>query len=211
MTVRTAQETSGLVRGYVKICEGIAGLIAKVDGEDVAGARTEAFYRSARDRVEGTLTVSLVGFVTQGQFRRGVRELPLVGNECFLLADSEFDRIHSFVDSSDQPLAIGQLAMEKGPLVRVGVNALFASHIGIFGNAGSGKSYTVAKLYHEFLATCRQSETFQQRAKVLLIDFYDEYINRTDATPGDSAPRFRHARTTDRCRDRVLTHPPGRR
>jgi hypothetical protein len=75
--------------------------------------------------------------------------------------------------------------MEKGQRVRVGVNALFASHIGIFGNTGSGKSYTLAKLYHELFNAYRDSETFQKRASVLLIDFNGEYVNRKAAKRGE--------------------------
>lgn len=85
------------VGGYLKIAKGFAGLIAKVDGEEVAEARGDDAYRSSRDRVERVLTVSLVGFMSGGQFRRGVREMPLVGNECFLLDDAEFGKIHRTV------------------------------------------------------------------------------------------------------------------
>lgn len=173
------------VGGYLKVCKGFSELIAKVDGEEVAEARGDQGYRSARDRVERILTVSLVGFMKDQQFRRGVRELPLVGNECFLLAEDEFDRIHSFVGQDDLALTIGQLAMEKGQAVRVGVNGLFASHIGIFGNTGSGKSYTLAKLYHELFTAYRDNNSFKQRARVLLIDFNGEYVNRKNANPGE--------------------------
>lgn len=172
------------VGGYLKITKGFAELVAKVDGEEVAEARGDDGYRSSRDRVERILTVSLIGFISSGQFRRGVRELPLVGNECFLLDEGEFDRIHSFVDPKDRSLTIGQLAMENGQDVRVGVNALFASHIGIFGNTGSGKSYTLAKLYHELFAAFGDSGAFRNRARILLIDFNGEYVNRSGAEEG---------------------------
>lgn len=173
------------VGGYLKISKGFSEIIAKVDGETVAEARTDADYRSQQDRVERVLTVSLVGFFTTESFQRGVRELPLVDNECFLLTDEEFNRIHSFVSAGDAPLTIGKLAMEKGQPVRIGVNALFASHVGIFGNTGSGKSYTLAKLYHELLATYRDSAAFKRRARLVLIDFNGEYVNDTDAAPSD--------------------------
>ena len=172
------------VGGYLKITKGFAELVAKVDGEEVVEARGDDGYRSSRDRVERILTVSLIGFMSSGQFRRGVRELPLVGNECFLLDEFEFDRIHSFVDPTDRALTIGQLAMETGQDVRVGVNALFASHIGIFGNTGSGKSYTLTKLYHELFEAYRDSDTFKKRARVLLIDFNGEYVNLAGAEEG---------------------------
>jgi DNA helicase HerA-like ATPase len=165
------------VGGYLKIAKGFSEIIAKVDGETVAEASGDNDYRSQQDRVERQLTVSLVGFFTAGVFQRGVRELPLIDNECFLLTDREFNRIHSFVGPEDAPLTIGKLAMEKGQPVQVGVNALFASHIGIFGNTGSGKSYTLAKLYHELMASYRDSASFKKRARFVLIDFNGEYVN----------------------------------
>ncbi|WP_298891683.1 ATP-binding protein [uncultured Serinicoccus sp.] len=173
------------VGGYLKITKGFAELVAKVDGEEVAEARGGDAYRSSRDRVERILTVSLIGFMSGGHFRRGVRELPLVGNESFLLDEDEFDRIHSFVDSTDRAVTIGQLAMEHGQDVRVGVNALFASHIGIFGNTGSGKSYTLTKLYHELFAAYGDSQSFKMGARVLLMDFNGEYVNRPGAEQGE--------------------------
>lgn len=74
--------------------------------------------------------------------------------------------------------------MESGQDVHVGVNALFASHVGIFGNTGSGKSYTLTKVYHELFATYGRSGTFKARARVLLIDFNGEYVNAPGAKEG---------------------------
>lgn len=173
------------VGGYVKICRGFSDLIGKVDGEEIVPEQSGDSYQSQRDRVDRVLTVSLVGFVAKNQFRRGVRELPLVGNECFLLSETEFDRVHSFVSDEDTPIAIGKLAMEKEQVVRVGVNALFASHIGIFGNTGSGKSYTLAKLYHELFNLYGDQPAFNKRARVLVIDFNGEYVNADGAAPDD--------------------------
>jgi DNA helicase HerA-like ATPase len=171
------------VGGYLKITKGFSEIIAKVDGETVEEAGGNLAYRSQQDRVERLLTVSLIGYFSNEIFQRGVRELPLVDNECFLLTKLEFDRIHSFVSGADVPLTIGKLAMAKGQPVSVGVNALFASHIGIFGNTGSGKSYTLAKLYHELLTTYRNSANFRKRARLVLIDFNGEYVNDKDAEP----------------------------
>lgn len=173
------------VGGYVKISKGFSELIGKVDGEEILPERPDDAYRSQRDRVNRVLTVSLVGFVFKEQFRRGVRELPLVGNECFLLSEIEFDRVHSFVSEQDRPITIGQLAMEKEQAVRVGLNSLFASHIGIFGNTGSGKSYTLAKLYHELFKLYGVQPAFRQLARILVIDFNGEYVNAEGSEPSD--------------------------
>lgn len=180
----------GLVRNvavasYVKIAKGFVELIAKVDGEVVDEDRSaSAAYRRGVDPMSRQLEVSLVGYIDGGRFERGVREMPLLDNECFILTEEEFGLIHAFVASSDEPLTIGTLAMEPTQPLAVGVNAIFASHIGIFGNTGSGKSYTLAKLYHELFRRYGHIESFRQRSQFVLIDFNGEYVNRSGAEGG---------------------------
>ena len=174
----------GLVRNvavssYVKIVKGFVELIAKVDGEVVQEDRGVAStYRRGVDSLSRQLDVSLIGYIEDERFERGVREMPLLDNECFILTEEEYGLIHTFVSDSDQPLDIGTLAMEPTQPVAVGINAIFASHIGIFGNTGSGKSYTLAKLYHELFQKYGTIETFRQRSQFVLIDFNGEYVNR---------------------------------
>lgn len=180
----------GLVRnvavaGYIKIVKGFVELIAKVDGEVVQEDRTTSTaYRRGVDPLARQLDVSLVGYIDRGRFERGVREMPLLDNECFILTEREFELIHTFVDSDDVALTIGSLAMEPTQPVSVGVNAIFASHVGIFGNTGSGKSYTLAKLYHELFQSYGSLDTFRQRAQFVLIDFNGEYLNRPSGDGG---------------------------
>ena len=167
------------VSSYVKIVKGFVELIAKVDGEVVQEDRgVAAMYRRGVDSLSRQLDVSLVGYIEGGRFKRGIREMPLLDNECFILTEEEFGFIHDFVSGGDQPLEIGALAMEPTQSVAVGINAIFASHIGIFGNTGSGKSYTLTKLYHELFKKYGPIEAFRQRSQFVLIDFNGEYLNR---------------------------------
>jgi DNA helicase HerA-like ATPase len=52
-----------------------------------------------------------------------------------------------------------------------------ASHIGIFGNTGSGKSYTLAKLYNSILKEFLGQGNFLLNANFLFFDFNGEYID----------------------------------
>ena len=76
--------------------------------------------------------------------------MPLIDNECFLLDREEFDQLHQFYDEGEDTIAIGNLADEPAQEIKVAINKLFASHIGIFGNTGSGKSNTLAKFTLNF-------------------------------------------------------------
>lgn len=167
------------VGSYVKIVKGFTELIAKVDGEHVREDRTTpADYRRAVDPLSRALDVSLVGFLHHGSFERGVRELPLLDNECFILSAAEFQAVHQFVRPGVAALTLGVLATEPTQIVEVGVDEIFASHVGIFGNTGSGKSYTLAKLYYELFARFGSLRSFVEKSQFVLIDFNGEYVDR---------------------------------
>ena len=183
------------VGGYLKIVKGFSELIAKVDGEVIEEDRVaSAVYRRGVDPMSRQLQVSLIGYIEGGRFERGVREMPLLDNECFILTEDEFGLIHTFVEDSDTPIPIGVLAMEPTQSVSVGVNAIFASHVGIFGNTGSGKSYTLTKLYHALFERYGAEAGFRQRSQFVLIDFNGEYLNRA---PSNGDPRSTAVLTSD--------------
>ncbi len=163
----------------VKIAKGFVELIGSVDGESVKeDPRAGMTYRRSDDNISRELEVSLIGYLEAGRFHRGVREMPLLDNECFILSELEFAAVHALVSPEDSSLPLGVLAMEPTQAVNLGVDAIFASHVGIFGNTGSGKSYTLAKLYFELFERFRDSPGFNARSRFVIIDFNGEYINR---------------------------------
>lgn len=172
----------------VKIAKGFVELIGSVDGESVKedGSITAA-YRRSDDNISRELEVSLIGYLEAGRFHRGVREMPLLDNECFILSELEFAAVHTLVGPQDASLPLGVLAMEPTQAVSLGVDAIFASHLGIFGNTGSGKSYTLAKLYFELFKHFGDSPGFDARSRFVVIDFNGEYINRANGGAGDSS------------------------
>lgn len=168
------------VGSYVKVAKGFSELVGKIDGEEIRDDRPQPGYARPGDAVRRILNVSLIGFIEDGSFRRGVRELPLVHNECFVLTEAELAVVHALPKSSDDGLDIGCLAMEPTQRVRIGVNAYFGSHMGIFGNTGSGKSYTLTKLYHELFRHHASDPGFAQAARFVIIDFNGEYVDVAD-------------------------------
>lgn len=189
------------VGGYIKIIKGFTKIIGKVEGEfvneDKQSQKKE--YGSDREKINRVLSVSLLGFFKNSHFERGIKELPLIDNECFLLQNKEFDQVHNFIKEGDDPIEIGTLALEKGQTIRVGINSLFASHIGIFGNTGSGKSYTLAKIYRELFEKYKNERKFKRNAKFFLIDFNGEYIDtssRSDSVIVDKKYKSTYRLTT---------------
>lgn len=170
------------VGGYVKIMKGFTVIVGKVEGEYITEDKQYASkdYGNEKERINRILTISLLGFLNDSFFERGIKELPLIDNECYLLDKDEFDNVHDFIKSGDKPLTIGSLSLEKGQKINVGINSLFASHIGIFGNTGSGKSYTLAKIYRELFKEYKDNKNFQENASFFLLDFNGEYTDEED-------------------------------
>lgn len=96
------------VGAYVKIIKGFTPIIGKVDSEMLKPKETETpEYHSSQDDFDRILVVKLVGYITPEKFERGIIELPLIDNECFLLNMDEFASIHSFAKRVSQLLPLG--------------------------------------------------------------------------------------------------------
>lgn len=169
------------VGSYIKITKGFTEIVGKIEGESINEDKifTSKSYSNSNDKIKRELIVNLVGFIENGKFHQGIKDLPLIENECYLLRRDEFDIVHKFIKEKDgdESIRIGVLASETGVPIELGVDNLFASHIGIFGNTGSGKSYTLAKLYHELFRKYKDEPKFKKNAKFILIDFNGEYVN----------------------------------
>jgi hypothetical protein len=167
------------VGSYVKILKGFIPIIGKVEKEYIEPSKEkrDSNYPSREDRIDRLLFVKLLGYIECDKYCRGIKELPLIDNECYLLTNEEFNKIHCFVkDGKDISLKIGSLASDSFVPIELGVSALFSSHIGIFGNTGSGKSYTLSKLYRELFENKKiNKDKFKQNAKFIFFDFNGEY------------------------------------
>lgn len=164
------------VGSYVKILKGFETIIGKVETEYVEIDKgINGQYSSQEEYINRYLIVKLIGHVEGDSYRKGLTELPLIANECHLLTNKEFGMIHSFGSKDDVFIKIGAIASDPLVPISIGVNKLFASHIGIFGNTGSGKSYTLAKIYRQLFMSFKANVKFRNNAKFLFYDFNGEY------------------------------------
>ena len=173
------------VGGYLKITKGFSELIAKVDGELIEQDRSASpIYKRGVDPMNRRLQVSLIGYIEGGRFERGVRELPLLDNECFILTEAEFGLIHSFVEDSDTPIEVGSSRWNRHRACpwcelhlrepRWNLRQHWQRQVV---HAGQALPRTVRAI--------RRIDTFRQRSQFVLIDFNGEYLNR-DASGGDN-------------------------
>ena len=164
------------VGSYVKISKGFIEMVGRVEGEYMSEKKIPNYdYTQQQAQMIRTLDVSLLGYFSGEEFRQGVKEMPLIDNECYLLDKEEYNKLHQFHRKGETTINIGVLTEDPSQNIYLGTRKLFASHIGVFGNTGSGKSNTLAKIYSELFENLKGSVNFKENSKFILIDFNGEY------------------------------------
>ena len=167
------------VGSYVKITKGFIQIIGKVEGEYITKERVfNEEYNKEELKISRYLDVSLFGHFDKDIFKQGIKEMPLIDNECYLLDKEEFNRLHQFYRPEEKTVRIGTLTEEPSQEIKLSVAKLFASHIGIFGNTGSGKSNTLARMFTELFKVYRNNSLFITNSRFILFDFNGEYSKK---------------------------------
>jgi DNA helicase HerA-like ATPase len=169
------------VNSHIEIRKGFLSLIGRVEGEKIEEdylARTGEEFEPV-NRNKRVLTVALSGYIDErGWFTGGTKELPLIGNEAYIVTREKIRRVHNLTRDDGSPAIV--IANIEGPDfdIEIPIDGLFNSHIAIFGNTGSGKSNTLAYLYQEFVRalTARNAAAFSENTRILLLDFNGEYV-----------------------------------
>lgn len=166
------------VGSFIEIKKGFMSLIGKVETERV----TEEKHPSGSDawRYRRYLTATLTGYIDRKRcFVGGSRELPLIGNEAFVVTEEMIQTVHQIADSDETVMTFTRTDLEDIDIA-LPVNGLINSHIAIFGNTGSGKSNTLAVLYKAGTAQlkCMLGDRFRKRCKFILFDSNGEYTGQ---------------------------------
>ena len=163
------------VGGYVKLLKGYTELVGKVESEILKEVRpSQTDYVSQGEDMFRQLSIKLLGYFDSGKYYKGVKEMPLIGNVCQLLDVEEFRKIHTF-GASNTTINIGHLLTDDNIPIEIGISKLLTSHIGIFGNTGSGKSYTLTSILHSLFEQGTTSKAFKEKARFVVFDFNGEY------------------------------------
>lgn len=164
------------VGSYLKILKGFDTIVCQVESEYIKDVdEFNPAYHNRSEEFSRFLNVKLIGFFCGKEYNKGVKELPLIGNLCLLMDNVEFSTIHKFAKDGELTMELGHLLNDETVPISLGINKLFSSHIGIFGNTGSGKSYTLANLYKKLFDKVYDNKNFQKNARFLLYDFNGEY------------------------------------
>ncbi|UJL38416.1 ATP-binding protein [Pantoea agglomerans] len=166
------------VGSFIEIKKGFMSLIGKVEAERVVEEKILAGSGSDAWRFRRYLTATLTGYVDRrGSFIGGSRELPLIGNEAFVVTEEMIQTVHQIADADETVMTFTRTDLEDIE-IKLPVNGLINSHIAIFGNTGSGKSNTLAALYNAGISQVKNmlGDEFKDRCKFILFDFNGEYI-----------------------------------
>lgn len=179
--------TNIAVNSYLEIRKGFLSIIGKVEGERIQSDKSDEWEEQGQavNTNRRILTVALSGYIDErGVFAGGTRELPLIGNEAYLLTRQKVHLMHNLVQQGAPSVSIATLFGEDIE-IEFPIDGLFNSHIAIFGNTGSGKTNTLAALYQGLIRALKQrnSKRFEERTRFVLIDFNGEYRGEECLTP----------------------------
>nr|WP_205395921.1 ATP-binding protein [Streptococcus lutetiensis] len=166
------------IGAYLTINQNDIKIIATVSSEKIIDQQNtiksiEFDNRFHKNSVNRVITLKTKGVIEGGDFRITSQYVPMVGNEVTLTTKEELDLIFG-INSEEGVISIGKSILE-GQVINIPIDNFFASHIGIFGNTGSGKSNTLHKLYLQLFRS-RFKKSILQKSQFFVIDFNGEYI-----------------------------------
>ena len=159
------------IGSYVLIRKGFSNIIGKVEGEYMKEDFSEKLGTNATT-INRLIGVTILGTLENDMFVHGATNLPMIGNYVYVVTDDIISNI--FLRKTDDKLSLGTLVGYEGHPFEVNLQDLLCSHIGIFGNTGSGKSNTLAKLYKETVKKYN-NENFKKNSRFVIFDFNKEY------------------------------------
>lgn len=156
------------IREYISIQRGFRDIICIIEGEyldenKVEGEENKTYYIRK-------IEVKPIGYFEQNQFYEGIKFLPMIKDVAYLLKEKKISEIYARGQSNS--FIIGKMLKEDIP-ISLPWQKLFNTHIGIFGNTGSGKSNTLAKLYTVLFD--QKLEAIGNKSKFVILDFNGEY------------------------------------
>ena len=153
------------INSYVKTRVGLDIIICQIVGEYLK------FDNNESKEIAYLVELEVKGRITNGKFLGGLRLLPIVEAKIETLEKEDFEIIFYRPKES---IKIGKNLFDNSNDIALDINQLIPSHIGIFGNTGSGKSNTMSKILKEYI---EKIENLPQKdnSKILIFDLNNEY------------------------------------
>ena len=187
------------INSFVKTNVGLDSVICQIVGEHEAEFdKTSTVSRAEWVAPVGAFVVDLEvrGYIANGIFKGGLRCLPIVGASIEMLSGKELAMLYS--SHGSKHMRIGRSLFDETNDVYIDAGKLMASHIGVFGNTGSGKSNTLASILNKYSSLIPSSSN---NARIIIFDLNNEY--------GGDAIVLSEEKTIYHLNTRVKTVQPG--
>lgn len=167
------------IQEHILIRRGFKDIVTTVQGEYLDERLT------SQDGIGHVRKVELkpIGFYRQEEFQEGIKHLPMIRDIAYLMSDEQVRKIYG---EPDDKFVIGKILKEDLP-ISLPWSKLFNSHIGVFGNTGSGKSNTLTNLYTTIFTN--KYEQMIGKSHFVVIDFNGEYT-RNQLVSNNQLKRF---------------------
>lgn len=198
--------TGPKVGAYLTINQGMAKIIATVSSEKIIDNQNNVGDNDydntfSKNTINRIISLKVKGVINNNRFSISSEYVPMIGNVVSLTTKKELNVIYGLSDNTDAVL-IGKSLLEEYP-IHLPIDSIFASHIGIFGNTGSGKSNTLHKLYLELFKSS-YLKNISSVSQFYVIDFNGEYTQENQFGLSDKYKRvFKVNTRNDKKRDKI--------
>ena len=192
------------IGAYLSINQNGIKIIASVTEEKVIDQQNtvrsiEFDNRYSKNSINRIVKLKTKGVIENDRFFVTSQYVPMIGNEVTTISSKEMNIIYSQYNEHNS-IKIGESILEKYP-VKIDINKFFASHVGIFGNTGSGKSNTLHKLYLELFRT-NYYDKIKEYSQFYVIDFNGEYVDE-NSFEIESEKKIYEINTKDSSSDKI--------
>ena len=161
--------------GYLSITRGHIDIICQIESEEIKDNYQKDIKNQYKEneRYEKFVYARCIGFFENEKFNFGIKYSPIIYNTVKMISSSVIKSILSpNKEKNEVEFVIGK-DLQYGLKIDLPWNKIFNTHIGIFGNTGSGKSNTLTNLYKILL---NHKDLNLKNSKFVFIDFNGEYI-----------------------------------
>jgi hypothetical protein len=156
------------IREYITIQRGFRDIVCIIEGEYLDESRVED--TGGKVTYVRKVDARPIGYFHRNSFQQGIKYLPMIRDPAFLLQEERIAQI--FGRDAQSSFSIGRLLKEDVP-IGLPWQRLFNTHIGVFGNTGSGKSNTLTKLYSVLFE--QKAAAIGNKSRFVILDFNGEY------------------------------------
>jgi Predicted ATPase len=117
--------------------------------------------------------INIVGEIVGDKFISGINDRPAFKSKVRIITMPELEIILGKQEKTKDKTFFGLSTVYKNYKINVDTNSFFSNHFAIFGNSGSGKSCTFAKIIQSVFDN---SENPPIKSRFIIFDAYGEYI-----------------------------------